>query len=336
MQDKMKALVIVKYGSPKKVLKLREIDKPTFKDDEALIRNSATSINTGDALLVGGKAPKAAFFGIRRILGFFLRLSFGGLRKPKHKIPGMGFAGEIVLIGKDVKNWNIGDHVYGFVYLGGAAAEYMAVPASVLARKPKNLSFQEAAAVPGGSSPALAAFRDGVTPQKDDKILIIGASGGIGTFAVQMAKHVYGAEVTGVCGPNNVDLVKKIGANFVIDYSNGDYTKKSNSKYKIIYDVVAVQSLSRCKNLLASDGIYISNNPINSPKSVFHMLTRNKRFKTRTADESAAAMETLREWIENGKVMPVIDKVYPLSQAAEAITHYESGHAKGRIVISIE
>jgi NADPH:quinone reductase-like Zn-dependent oxidoreductase len=330
----MKAAICTKYGPPE-VLKLMEVDIPTPKVDEVLIRNYGTSINTVDYVHRGGKAPKVAFWGLRQLVGFFLRLSFGGLRKPKQKIPGGSFTGEIISIGKDVTEWKVGDHVYGYSEKGGASAEYLTVSASALAKKPSTLSFQEAAAIPGGASPAFTAFRDLATPKKGDKVLIIGASGGIGTFAVQMAKNVYGAEVTGVCGPSNVDMVKEIGADFVIDYTKEDYTQ-SEAKYDIILDVVAAQNLSKCKNILAPEGIFIANNPINSPRSIFYIITKNKRFKTGTADESAAAMNTIREWIEEGKIKPVIDKVYPLEQTAEAHRHYETGHAKGRVVITID
>ncbi len=333
-KEQMKAVICPKYGSPE-VLEFREVDKPTLKDNEVLIRNFGTSINTVDILHRGGKAPKVAFWGMKRLIGFFLRLSFGGLRKPKQKIIGCGFVGEIVSIGKEVTDWNVGDHVYGYSEAGGACAEYMTVPVSVLAKKPANLNFQEAAAVPGGATPALRAFRDLATPKEGQKVLIIGASGGIGTFAVQMAKNIYAAEVTGVCGPTNVDMVKEIGADYVIDYTKEDYTK-NDSKYDIIFDVVATKNLSKCKNILVSEGIYITNNPINSPKNLFHIMTGNKRIKTKTADESAAAMDLIREWIEEGKIKPVIDTVYPLSQTAEAHRHYETGRAKGRVVISIE
>ncbi len=331
---KMNAVICTKFGPPE-VLKLMEVDIPTPNADEVLIRNYGTSINTVDYIHRGGKAPKVAFWGMRQILGLFLRLSFGGLRKPKQKIPGCGFTGEIISLGKEVLDWKVGDHVYGYSEKGGASAEYMTVPASVLAKKPENLSFQETAAVPGGSTPALIAFRDLATPKKGDKVLVIGASGGIGTFAVQIAKNVYGAEVTGVCGPSNIEMVKEIGADFVIDYTREDYTK-SDIKYEIILDIVSAQNLSKCKNILASDGTYIANNPISSPRSIFHMMTNNKQFKTGTADESAAAMNLICEWIESGKIRPIIDSVYPLSQTTEAHRHYETGHSKGRVVISIE
>ncbi|MHA1946934.1 MAG: NAD(P)-dependent alcohol dehydrogenase [Candidatus Hodarchaeales archaeon] len=332
-KEQMKAVIITKYGSPK-VLKLVELDIPTPKDNEVLIKNHGTSINTIDMCHRGGKAPKPAFFGIRTLVGLGLRSSFGGLRKPKQKIPGGGFVGEIISVGKEVTDWKVGDHVYGYSEPGGASAEYMTVVKSVLAKKPSNLSFIEAAAVPGGSTPAHVTFRDSATPKKGQKVLIIGASGGIGTFAVQMAKNVYGAEVTGVCGPTNVDMVKEIGADFVIDYSKENYTK-SDIKYDIIFDVATAQNLSKCKNILTSEGIYVSNNPISSPKSMFNLITNNKQFKTGTADESAAAMNTITGWIEEGKIKPVIDKVYPLSQTADAHRHYETGRSKGRIVIGI-
>ncbi len=332
---KMKAVICKKFGSPD-VLELVEIEKPQPKNDEVLIRNHGTSINTVDIMHRGGKAMKTAFWGIRQVVGFFLRLSFGGIRKPKQKIPGGGFVGEIVSIGKEVTDWNVGNHVYGYSEKGGVCAEYMTVSASVLAKKPTNLSFQEAAAVPGGATPALLAFKDLATPKKGQKVLIIGASGGIGTFAVQMAKNVYGAEVTGVCGPTNVDMVKEIGADYVIDYTKENYTKNDSIQYDIIFDIASAQNLSKCKNILVSEGTYISNNPISSPKNLFHLMTNNKRFKAGSADESARAMNLIREWIEEGKIKPVIDTVYPLSQTAEAHRHYETGHAKGRVVISIE
>jgi len=330
----MKAIVCTKYGTPD-VLELKEIEKPQPEDDEVLIRNYGTSINTVDVAARNGKAPKVIFVGIRTLIGLFLRLYFGGLRKPKQKIPGFGFAGEIVLVGKEVTDWKAGDHVYG--YSQGACAEYMTVPASTLAKKPANVSFQEAAAVPGGASPALLAFRDIAQPEKGQKVLIIGASGGIGTFGVQIAK-LYGAEVTGVCGPANADMLKEIGAKYVIDYTKEDYTKKDQT-YDIIFDAVGANTLSQCKKILTDEGCYVSNNIMSSPKHIFHMMTnrfRRKKLKHGVADESADNLNLLREWIENGKLKPVIDKIYPLSQTADAHRHYETGHSKGRVVISID
>ena len=332
----MKAIVYTEYGPPE-VLELKEIEKPQPEDDEVLIRNYGSSINTVDVAARSGKAPKVIFRGIRRLIGLFLRIYFGGLRKPKQKIPGFGFAGEIEVVGKAVTGLKEGDQVYGYSPKGGACAEYLTVPVSILAKKPATLSFQEAAAVPGGASPALLAFRDLAQPEKGQNVLIIGASGGIGTFGVQIAK-LYGAEVTGVCGLSNVDMVKEIGADFVIDYTKEDYTKNDQT-YDIIFDAIGANTLSKCKKILPDKGSYVSNNFLNSPKHIFQLMTnrfRKKKLKVGVADESADNLNLLREWIENGKIKPVIDTVYPLNQTADAQRHYETGHSKGRVVISID
>jgi NADPH:quinone reductase-like Zn-dependent oxidoreductase len=330
----MKAIVQTKFGSPD-VFELKEVDKPTPKANEVLVRNYASSLNTPDIAFRTGKAPASLFWSARQFFTLILRITSMGIRKPRQKIAGYGFAGEIEMIGEAVSNWNVGDHVYGYNEEGGGAcAEYMTVPANVLATKPSNLSFQEAGAVPGGASPAIATFRDVARPKKGQKVLIIGASGGIGTFAVQIAK-LYGAEVTGVCGPTNVDMVKDIGADFVIDYTQTDFTK-SGQTYDIIYDVVAKNTFSKGKNSLSENGVYVANNPMNSKKHLLYLITGNKQLRMVNADESADALNLIREWIEDGKIKPVIDQVYPLSQTAEAHRHYETGHAKGRVVISIE
>lgn len=329
----MKAIVCTKYGPPD-VLELKEMEKPQPEDDEVLIRTYGSSINTVDILARSGRAPRVIFWGARQLIGPFLRLSFGGLRKPKQKIPGFGFAGEIVSVGKYITDWKEGDHVYG--YSPGACAEYMTVPAKRLTKKPANMSFQEAAAVPGGASPALLAFRDLARPEKGQKVLVIGASGGVGTFGVQIA-NLYGAEVTGVCGPTNLDMVKEIGADSVIDYTKKDYTK-ADQTYDIIFDAIGANTLSNCKKILKDEGIYVSNNFLNSPRHLFQVMTnglRRKKLKFGVADEGAENLSLLREWIEDGKVKPVIDTVYPLSQTADAHRHYETGHSKGRVVISI-
>jgi len=330
---KMKAIIITKYGSPE-VLKLRKIDIPIPKDDEVLVRNYGSSINTVDVSHRGGRAPKVTSWALKLLVGLFLRIYFGGLIKPKQKVPGSSFAGEIISIGEEVTGWKEGDQVYGYAPSGGACAEYMTVPAELLAKKPTNLSFQEAAAVPGGASPSLVAFRDIARPEKDQKVLIIGASGGNGTFGIQIAK-LYGAHVTAICGPNNVDMVKKIGADSVIDYTKENFTT-SDLKYDIIYDAIGVSILSKCANNLTDAGIYVTNNPTNSLRNIFGFGSGKKKLKSPTADESADALNILREWIEDGKIKPVIDTVYPLNQTAKAHLHYETGHSKGRVVISID
>ncbi|MHA2365197.1 MAG: NAD(P)-dependent alcohol dehydrogenase [Candidatus Hodarchaeales archaeon] len=330
----MKAIVCEKFGSPD-VLKLKEIEKPMPKDNEVLIKNYASSINTADIMYRNAKLPPAIFWSARMLFRPLIRFEVG-FRKPKIRIPGSDFAGEIVSVGKDVTDWKEGDKVYGYSDTGGSLAEYLCLPASYrkLTRIPANMNFQEAGAVPGGASPALTGLRDLADLQKGQKILIIGASGGIGTFAVQMAKHVYETEVTAVCGSNNVDMVKEIGADFVIDYTKEDYTKNDN-KYDVIFDAIAINTLSRCKKILTKEGLYVSNNPLSSKKQLLHMMT-SKNFKSGATDESSENLSLIRDWIEGGKIKSVIDTVYPLDQAAEAHRHYETGHAKGRVVISIE
>jgi NADPH:quinone reductase-like Zn-dependent oxidoreductase len=328
----MKAVVCPRFGLPE-VLELGEVEKPAPKDNEVLIRNYASSINTNDITSRSGRAPEGLFWS-----GFFtglLRLFISGIRKPRKKIPGYGCAGEIVVVGISVKDWKVGDHIYGFKDEGGAFAEYVTIPAKKLAKKPSNLSFQEAAAVTGGASPAIAAFRNVTQPKKGQKVLINGASGGIGTFAVQIAK-LCGAEVTGVCGPTNVDMVRELGADYVIDYTEENFTKNGQT-YDIIFDVVAKNTFSNCKKSLTKNGIYLPNN-MNSARYLYQLITSkftSQKLKLVLADESADALNILREWIENGKIKPVIDKVYPLSQTVDAHRHYETGHAKGRIVINI-
>lgn len=330
----MKAIVCSKFGLPD-VLELVEIEKPQPKDNDVLVRNFASSINTVDIISRSGKLPKVIFWSARIMIGPLLRLFESGIRKPRRKVPGFGFAGEIESIGKDVTDWKVGDQVYG--YSKGACAEYLSVSASRLAKKPANMNFQEAGAVPGGATPALLAFRDLAKPKGGQKVLIIGASGGIGTFAVQIAK-LYETEVTGVCGPINLEMVKELGADHVIDYTKEDYTKNSQT-YDIIFDVVAANTFSNCKNILTDNGIYISNNFVNSKKHILQLISSkftSKKLKTGVASESAENYNFLRDWIEEGKIKSVIDKVYPLSQTADAHRHYETGHSKGRIVISID
>jgi NADPH:quinone reductase-like Zn-dependent oxidoreductase len=333
----MRAIIQTKFGSAD-VLELKEVEKPTLtKDNEVLIRNYASSINTHDITTRSGRAPAALFWSIRMFATIMLRIFLMGIRNPRQKIPGFGFAGEIELIGKAITDWKVGDHVYGFIEKGGAFAEYLIAPANILANKPLNLSFQESGAVPGGASPAIATFKDVARPKKGQKVLVIGASGGVGTFGVQIAK-LYDAEVTGVCGPTNVDMVKDIGADFVIDYTKEDFTKNGQT-YDIIFDVLAKNTFSNCKNSLSKNGLYIANNPLSSKKQLLQLITSkftSKKVKIVNADESADALNLLREWIEKGKIKPVIDQVYPLDQTAEAHRHYETGHAKGRVVISIE
>ena len=333
---KMKAIICPRYGSSK-IFKFEEIPLPEPKEEEVLVRNYASSINTVDVLRRSGKAPKVTHWLLKPLVVVFLRISFGGLFKPKQKIPGCGFAGEIVSVGSKVSNWQKKDQVYGYSRKAGACADFISVPASILAKKPEKITFQQAAAIPGGVSPALVAFRDLAHLKKNQNVLIIGASGGIGTFAVQIAK-IYGAHVTGVCGPTNIEMLKSIGADCVIDYTQIDYLK-SPQKYDIVYDVIGVSNISECKDIIKENGIFIANNPSNSFKNLFFSKKKHGnsiKLESPTADESASALEYLNEWIEQGLITPVIDTIYPLSETGNAHQHYETGHSKGRIVINIE
>jgi NADPH2:quinone reductase len=213
----------------------------------------------------------------------------------------------------------------------------LVVSASKLAKKPSNISYQETGAVAGGATPALLGIRDLAKAQKGQKILIIGASGGIGTFGVQLAK-LYETEVTGVCGSNNLDMVKEIGADFVIDYTKVDYTK-NNEAYDIIFDTIGANTFSNCKNILTENGVYVSNNMFSSKKHILQIITSNftsKKLKVGQASESADNYNSIGDWIEQGKIKPIIDKVYPIDLIADAHRHYETGHSKGRVVITID
>lgn len=330
----MKTVICEKFGGPD-VLQIKEKEKPVPKDTEILIENYASSINTVDIMYRSAKLPPALFWSLRTVMGPIARLGMG-IRKPKMRYPGEDFAGKIVAIGANVTKWKEGEKIYGYSDSGGSLAEYLCLPEdySKMTKMPSNLSFQEAGTVPGGAPPALNGLKNLGNLQPNHKVLIIGASGGIGTFAVQIAK-ILQAEVTAVCGPNNVEMVKKIGADYVIDYTVEDYIKNT-TKYDIIFDVVAKISFSEAKKLLTEKGLYVSNNPMNKKSHLFHIIIGNNRFKQGSTDENAENLSILRKWIEEGKLRPVIDSVFTLEQISEAHKLYETGHAKGRIAIEIK
>lgn len=271
-----------------------------------------------------------------KVLSGLDRIMMSGIRKPRVKVVGLDCSGEVVSVGKNVSEFKKGDQVYGGTVNGGACAEYMCVPIKRLAIKPSNMSFQEAAAVPGGALPALAALKDLAKIQSGQKVLINGASGGIGTSAVQIAK-VYETEVTGVCGTSNLNMVKDLGTDFVIDYTKEDFTK-NNQIYDVIFDAVGKNTFSNCKNSLSKKGIYVTVDFYNPKKHLLQLIT--SKFTSKKIKSGMLGnfddLNLLRNWIEEDKFKPVIDKVYPLSQTADAHRHYETGHAKGRIVIAID
>jgi 2-desacetyl-2-hydroxyethyl bacteriochlorophyllide A dehydrogenase len=319
----MKAIVYERYGPPE-VLQLRKVEKPTPKDNEVLIRIYATPVTSGDVRL-------------RKADPFLVRLYFG-LTKPKTTILGVDLAGEVEEVGKDVKTYKIGDQVFGsaFDFGLGAYAEYKCLPEeSVLAVKPANISYEEAAAVFFGAHTALHFLKKG-NIEKGQKILIYGASGAIGTYAVQLARY-FGAEVTGVCSTANLELVKSLGADRVIDYTQEDFTK-SGETYDIIFDTVGKSPFRGSVRSLKKNGYYlraVHMSPSPMIKGIWTSMTSSKKVIGGVAGESKEDLIFLKELIEAGKLKPVIDRCYPMEEIAEAHRYVEQGHKKGNVVITL-
>jgi NADPH2:quinone reductase len=333
----MKTIICEELGKAEG-LKLIEQDKPKPMEDEVVIKNYASSINTLDILYRGGNSQKKTFWFFRVLLSPLFKFYMVGFRKPKRLVPGFDFAGEIVDIGSSVMNWKIGDQVFGYSVKHGTLSEYVAISANRLALKPINLSFQESAAIPGGAPPAMVGLLDLVKLQKGQKVMVIGATSGIGSFAVQIAKNVFETEVTAVCGPSGIDVVKKMGVNNIIDYSKGDYTKNKEMKFDVIFDAIGANTFSRCKKILTENGVFVTNNFANSKRHLLQMITTKfgkKKLKFGIAKGTSEVMNQLKEWVESGKVKPIVDSIYPLEKASLAHKRYETGHAKGRVVISI-
>jgi len=314
----MKAIVYERYGAPD-VLELRDVEKPAVTDDGVLVRIRAASTNPYDWHFMRGKP-------------LFTRLMFGLVRPKDHRL-GADLAGEVEAVGKDVTRFRPGDSVFGEG--AGAFAEVACVPERWLARKPTNLTFEQAAAVPMAANTALQGLRDGGRIQAGQKVLIHGASGGVGTFAVQIAKS-FGAEVTGVCSTKNVEMVKKIGADHVVDYTRDDFTR-GETRYDLMLDTIGDRSLRACRRVLAQKAVYVF---IGGRMShlASTMLARpfvSQDVKAVVAKRSSADLEFLAGLIEAGKVAPVIDRTYPLSEVPAAIRYLEGGHARGKIVITV-
>jgi len=321
----MKAIVQHRYGKPEAVLTLQEIAKPTVRDGEVLVRVHAASIHIGDWLVVTG-AP------------FIARPAYG---KPKGRVPGTDVAGIVEAVGNGVTNLKPGDEVFG--WCAGALAEYACAPEDHFLLKPANLTLEQAAAVGVSASTALQLLRDQGKIQPGQKVLINGASGGIGTFAVQIAK-AFGAEVTGVCSTKNAEMIRSIGADHVIDYTNDDFTRNGR-RFDFILDNVANHSLSDTRRVLTSTGRLQSNNGTAGGRWFGTMGTVIKTaavsmFNKRQLGPHIKFVnrkdhEVLKGLIEDGKIRPVIDARYRLSETAEAIGHIGEGHARGTIVITM-
>lgn len=330
----MKAIVYTKYGPPD-VLQLTEVAKPVPKANEILVKVHATTVGYGDITARNFRAISPREFNMPMPLWLPSRLAFG-VRKPRIQILGASFAGEVETVGQDVTQFKAGDPVFG--YLGakmGANAEYLCVPQTgTVAIKPANMGYEEAAAVPYGAIMALSLLRR-VNIQKGQKVLINGASGGIGSAAVQLARY-YGAEVTGVCSTPRVELVKSLGANHVIDYTQEDFTQNGET-YDLIFDILGRSSFSRCENSLAKNGRYLLASF--KMKPLFQMLWTSlrggKKVICALAAERQADLITIKELAEAGKIKAIIDRCYPLEQTAEAHRYVEAGHKTGHVVITV-
>ena len=316
----MKAIVYTKYGPPD-VLELKEVEKPFPKDNEVLIKVHASTVTPMDWRFRQGKNPIA-------------RMMAGPI-KPKNTILGVEFAGEVEAVGKDVRRFKEGDQVFGGGQ-PGAHAEYVCMPEEKVGIKPANMTYEEAAGVPFCGTTALYFLKELGKIQDGQKILINGASGGVGTFAVQMAKY-FGADVTGVCSTSNLEMVQSLGADRVIDYTKEDFTKTGQT-YDIIFDAVGKRSFSQCKNSLNRRGIYVST--IATIPILLQMLWTSKiggkKAKFSLPPCTRKELDFLKDVIEAGKMKTVIDRRYPLEQTAEAHRYSENGHAKGKILITIQ
>lgn len=332
----MKAIVYTEFGPPD-VLQLKEVAKPTPKEKDILIRIYATSVNFGDALVRNFKEISPRKFHMPFPFWLIGKLYFG-FRKPKITILGSEFAGEIEAVGKDVKRFKEGDQVFG--YCGprmGANAEYLCIPEDgVVAIKPANMTYEEAAAVPYGAIMALNLFRK-INLHPGQKVLINGASGGIGPAVVQLAAAHFGAKVTGVCSTPRLEYVKSLGADKVLDYTKEDFVN-SGETYDFIIDILGKSSFARCKRSLKPNGRFLLVSF--KMKQLYQMLWTSmigsKKVICALVNEKTEDLIFIKELIEAGKIKSVIDKSYPLEQTAEAHRQFENRHKKGNVVITVE
>lgn len=319
----MKAIVHHEYGSPD-VLKLAEVDKPTPKENEVLVRIHAAGANRGDWHLLRGEP-------------FPVRLMGNGLLKPKNKIPGADISGHVETVGGSVKQFQPGDEVFGNLseHGWGAFAEYVCVPEEALVLKPDNITFEEAAAVPLAAVTALQGLRDKGQIRPGKKVLINGASGGVGSFAIRIAKS-FDVEVTAVCSTRNVETARSIGADHVIDYTQEDFTQ-NGLLYDLIFDTVGNRSAREYERALDPDGIFVTTAflPGILFRGLWLRLTGGKQMINMMSKSNKKDLAFVKELLEAGKAAPVIDRLYPLNQTADAIRYLGEGHAQGKVVITL-
>jgi NADPH:quinone reductase-like Zn-dependent oxidoreductase len=330
----MKAIIFTKFGPPD-VLQLKEVEKPIPKDNEVLIKVYATTVTSGDCKMRSSPASM-------RIMALLFGFNFG-LTSPKYPIPGTELAGKIEAVGSNVKFFKEGDQVFGIKGSSfGANAEYVCMPEEpeeeegMLVIKPANMAYEEAAAIPFGATTALLYLRDKGNIQSGQEVLIYGASGSVGSAAVQIAKQ-FGAEVTGVCSSTNLEFVKSLGADKVIDYTKEDFSKNGQT-YDIIYETVGKSSFSHGISSLKKEGFYLAGNPAMSSmvKMQWTSIRSSKKVLFGPVFGGKEDLISLTEFIEVGKLKPVIDRTYPLEQIAAAHRYVEKGHKKGNVVITVD
>ena len=323
----MKAIVCTKYGPPD-VLQLKEVEKPTPKDNEILVKIKATTVTAGDIRVRSFTVPISFWLPARITLGF---------RHPKKAILGMELAGEVESVGKDVKLFKKGDQVFAASQAGfGAYAEYKCLPEDgPVSIKPYNITYQEAAAIPIGARTALYYLRK-ANIKSGQKVLVYGASGSVGTYAVQIAKF-FGANVTGVCSTTNLELVKSLGADQVIDYTAEDFSTKGET-YDVIFEAVNKSSFSGCMKSLKEDGTYLNTTiPLPGIQMLWTKLISGKKlFLSQNSPENSEALNFLKELVESGKLKVVIDRSYEFEEIVEAHKYVEKGHKKGNVIITME
>ncbi|AXN40646.1 NAD(P)-dependent alcohol dehydrogenase [Peribacillus butanolivorans] len=323
----MKAIVYTKYGPPD-VLQLKEVKKPTPKENEILVKVKATTVTVADIRSRSFTVPLSVWLPARITLGF---------RRPKKSILGLELSGEVESVGKDVKQFKEGDQVFAASQIGyGAYAEYKCLPENgPVSIKPNNLSFEEAAAIPIGARTALFYLRK-ANIKSGQKVLVYGASGSVGSYAVQIAKY-FGADVTGVCSTTNLELVKSLGADEVIDYTREDFSSKGET-YDVIFEAVDKSSFSACMKSLKKDGTYINVTvPLPGVRMLWTKLTSNRKLILgQNSPENSEALNFLKELVETGKLKVVIDRYYAFEEIVEAHRYVEKGHKKGNVVITVE